>query len=540
MPATRRPLTLAAAVATATALGATALALPAAAAGPAGKAAEPATGQQAPRAGASGIGLKDGTLDWGFKKEFRDYVGRGGSITVKDGAQQAAGNGPFTFTGGVGTYDPATKGTRTSFTGTVVFAAQHFTLTLTDLTMVSDRTKGSVQGDVTMVPAAGPGAGKKTEYRDIALAQLDMTRATPGQGAGGAMVFRDIPATITKKGGEIFHYPEGEKLDPVTLSVKAAGGKPTPSPTGKPTGKPTPSPTGKPTSQPSAKPSAKPTAKPSAKPTAKPTSKPTPPAGKATVVDGNLDWGVKKSFRTYVSGPIAQGKVELKGGATASGSGYRFPKGTGTYDTAKKSLSVGFGGSVRFLGHRTQGQYILDLRLSDLTVKASGTKGTLYADVSTKSKSTGAVKKYDNLALATLKLPSGALTPSGKAVTLKALSATLTADGTKAFDGMYKAGEPLDKVTAAASLDKAVKLPAKPGGSSRGGAEGGSADQTGTGGAATGGGGSVGGGTGAAAMGNLADTGAEIPAGALAAASAVVVAAGAGVVFAARRRGART
>ncbi|NEE40945.1 hypothetical protein G3M53_88155, partial [Streptomyces sp. SID7982] len=85
MAATRRPITLAAAVATAAVLGAT-FALPALAAD---------NSEAAPPAAAPKLELVDGTLDWGIKEKFRDYlVGpiAQGKITLADGAKQAADN----------------------------------------------------------------------------------------------------------------------------------------------------------------------------------------------------------------------------------------------------------------------------------------------------------------------------------------------------------------------------------------------------------------------------------------------------------------
>ncbi|MFD9879592.1 HtaA domain-containing protein, partial [[Kitasatospora] papulosa] len=100
MSASRRPVTLAAAVATAAALGAT-FALPALAAGEAAPAAAPASVME----------LTDGTLDWGFKESFRRYIGGPGTIQVKDGPPHAARPGNYNFGNRRGTYDTATHGT---------------------------------------------------------------------------------------------------------------------------------------------------------------------------------------------------------------------------------------------------------------------------------------------------------------------------------------------------------------------------------------------------------------------------------------------
>ncbi|MEL5961258.1 HtaA domain-containing protein, partial [Streptomyces sp. CLV115] len=251
--------------------------------------------------------------------------------------------------------------------------------------------------------------------------------------------------------------------------------------------------------------------------------------------DGTLDWGVKKSFRSYVTGPIANGKVRITAGATASGDGYRFPDATGRFDAAKQTLNAGFHGKVRFLGHEENGAYTLDLSLSGMEIQVNGTKGRLIADVSTKDRKTKKVSTYTGLAVADLKLPKGQLAAKGGVVNLSAVPATLTADGTKAFGGMYPAGEQLDALTVAVALDKDAELPASAGGSGLAGGSGSAGGSTTAGGGGVGGGGSVGGGS-VGGAGSLAATGSDIPVGALFAASGVVVAAGAGVVIAARRR----
>ncbi|MFK8846308.1 HtaA domain-containing protein [Streptomyces sp. Ac-502] len=237
------------------------------------------------------------------------------------------------------------------------------------------------------------------------------------------------------------------------------------------------------------------------------------------MLDGALDWGVKQSFREYITGPIAHGKAELAGGAVTSAAGYRFPKGHGTYDAAKASLAAQFNGSVRFTGH----DGVLDLKFSNLKVTASGTKGTLVADVSAKARATGKVTDTPGMAVADLKIPAGALAAKNGVVTLKNVPATLTAAGSKAFDSMYKPGRALDPVTAVVAVDPKAQLPA-----SSGDASGSSA--------VTGGTASFSSGSGASGSGSLAATGATVPSGALAGVAGALIVAGGAATYAVRRR----
>ncbi|MFF0450371.1 HtaA domain-containing protein [Streptomyces sp. NPDC004609] len=511
MAVPRRPLSIAAAAATAVVLGATALAVPAVAStgGPSGGSGAAEAGPSAPRAPYT---LKEGTLDWGFKETFRTYVtgAAKGRIEVADGARQAPDNGPFTFTGGTGTYDMGKHIVDTAFKGSVTFVstAHGYSVKVADLKLVTEGKSGSVKADVTL---------NGTTRDDIDLAVLDLSATTPTTGQGGAMVFKDIPATLTADGATAFNgmYQKGQVLDPVTLTVKAEAGKPDPETPEKPEKPEKPE---------------------------RP-EKPEKPAGtSAGVLDGNLDWGVKQSFREYVTTGFAQGKIEVAGGAADNAAGFRFPRGKGTFDAGKKTLSVSFDGSVRFLGHLDKGEYVLDLRLSDLKVRVDGTRGTLLADVSTKDQESRKVATYNDLGVASLKVPAGALKAEKKVVTLTDVPATLTADGVKAFGGMYKTGTVLDTLDVSAALDKNVRLPDASGGSGSTGGSGGSGGSTGGTAGSTGGGGTTGGsvggsvGGGGSTGGSLAATGAGVPTTALLAASAGIAAAGAGVVFATRRR----
>ncbi|WP_411140556.1 HtaA domain-containing protein [Streptomyces sp. x-80] len=523
MPAIRRSLTLAAALATTAALG-----LPAVAIAADGRTA-------APR-----LDLKDGRLDWGVKESFRKYVTgiAHGTIETVGGAQQAAGNGPFTFSGGTGSYDTATHSVATTFQGGVRFSstAHGFDIKIADLKLSTKGTGGAITADVT---AAG-----KTED-DVPLASLDLSGVRPGSGAGGAMTFAGIPTKLTAEGAKAFNgmYKEGQELDPAILSVTPAT---TPAPKPDATQPPTTGPSAEPTTEPGDKSGDKPgekgggesaekpgTGKPAGKPgTDKSAGRPGPDASSAvavgTIVDGTLDWGVKKSFREYVTGPIGGGRAELGGGAATSGAGYRFPKGHGSVDAGKSALAADFNGSVRFLAHSGA----LDLKFGNLKVKVSGTKGTLVADVSAKSRASGKVTTTRAMPVADLAVPAGALTPVKNVVTLDKVPATLTAAGATAFDNMYPAGRALDPVTLAVSLDANAQLPA--GGSGSGaGTSGGSGASGGSGTGAA----SFSGGNGAG--GALAATGSAVPTEALIGTAAALVVAGSAAAYATRRRAIR-
>ncbi|MGG7574223.1 HtaA domain-containing protein [Streptomyces sirii] len=313
-------------------------------------------------------------------------------------------------------------------------------------------------------------------------------------------------------------YQEGQQLDPATVSVTPGAAPEGP----RPTDPATPKPPTRTKSKPSPSGSGADTPPADHRPAPAPSATPRVP-----VVNGRLDWGVKKSFRDYVTGPIGGGRAQLAGGATLTAAGYRFPKGHGAYDAAKSTLTAGFHGSVRFLAHSGA----LDLTFRNLSVRVEGTKGTLLADVSAKSRDSGRITTTDDLPVAALTLPAGAPAPNKGVLTLDQVPAKLTARGAEAFDRMYRPGQALDPVTLAVSLNDDAPLPPARGGSPAP-ATGPDASSPGSRGATfTSGDATTGG--------ELAATGSTAPTGALLISAAALVAAGSAATYAGRRRTSR-
>ncbi|MFC7939657.1 HtaA domain-containing protein [Streptomyces sp. NPDC057387] len=516
MPVRRRRSTaLAAAVATATALGATALA--------ALGGATTASAAEAP--------LADYELTWGIKQSYRTYVGMFGSFTASEGAGQAAGNGAFTFTGGTGTYDTTAHTVDLAFQGKLVSAsaAHHFEVTLTDVRF--DSGAGEITADVTTVDTSGATPTKKGD--DVPLAKVAVTRAMTG-----------MATTLTAEAGEYLGSAgyAGAAGDPLTVVSKTPPTtEPTTGPTAGPTGEPTtpeaseepttdPEPTGPQTTPATREPG--PATSTSASPSAPASTAP----AKGEIADGTLGWGVKESFRAYVVGNVAKGRVTVSGGAAqAAGNGaFTFKDATGTYDTDAGKLTAAFKGAVNFRGHESGGTYGLDLTLSNLKATLDGGTGTLSADVNSLGTQTKGV------VLADLEAKSGDLEAARDVITVDDVAATLTTAGAKAFGDFYQAGTALDTVDLSVALSDDARLPDGDGSDTSGG--------SGTAGGSTGGGtdtaagtGSTVGGTGTTTGGSLgggslASTGSDIPGPALGVAAGAAVVAGAGAVYATRRR----
>ncbi len=186
------------------------------------------------------------------------------------------------------------------------------------------------------------------------------------------------------------------------------------------------------------------------------------PAGAAPVAGGQLDWGVKESFRNYIKGPIAHGQVTPSEGASENAGGtYRFPLAGGSADPVAASLAAS--GKVRFTGHDSGSGPLLDLTIWDLRVELAGSAGTLYADVLSKSLATGEVESFPDVAFAELDLSGIEPVAAEETLTWEAVPAVLTEDGAGAFAGFYAAGAELDPVTVTATLGaEEPEVPAEP------------------------------------------------------------------------------
>jgi len=168
-------------------------------------------------------------------------------------------------------------------------------------------------------------------------------------------------------------------------------------------------------------------------------------AAPAAVQDGHLDWGVKESFRNYITGPIAHGTVTTAGGATQNADGtVRFPTATGTVDADADTAALSFAGSVAFAGHDAGAGPLLQLTITDLRIAFDGSGGTLTADVTSRSLATGLLVEYPDVVFADL--ADADLVGTGE-VTATGVAATLTAVGSPAFADFYPADTPLDPVS---------------------------------------------------------------------------------------------
>ncbi|MFD7867554.1 HtaA domain-containing protein [Streptomyces sp. NPDC059783] len=369
--------------------------------------------------------VQGGRLDWGIKSSFQSYVtgpiAQGGwSLT---GGAATVGADRFRFHSATGSYDPASGAFRSGFSGGVHFTGHRkpdgsyeLDLTISRPTVRIQGGSGAIHADMT---SRDRGTGRVTSAAQVPLATLSLG-GIDMRGGSTPVALTHVPATLTARGAQAFagYYTAGTPLDPVSLSVDTTGPAAKPSPSSSPSGKGA-------------------------------SAAPRKTAAAGRIEDAAVDWGVRRTYREYVTGSIGQGKWTLSGGAQDGGALFRFPKGTGTYDPARKTLAADFAGGVRFTGAGG-----LDLTLSRFTVAVKAGRGTLSADVRTDDATSRAVP------LVTFTAED--FVPKNGLAVLTEAPATLTSGGAKAFGSLYTAGTAMDPVSLAVAVEASAKLPALP------------------------------------------------------------------------------
>ena len=497
------------------------------------------------RAAKSEIQVTAGSLTWGVKSSFRNYIYNfaafeGSSELLGGAIAQPTTEGEFVWSAGTGT--AANSGEQAN----IVFgegAGVHFrshpmqsngsTEYALDLAFTKPRvvvtspTEGELRLDVTGRHFAGTTeVGAPFALTDVVFATLELPQPHID---GDLLTWENAQATLTEAGSEAFgkFYPAGEPLDGVTFSTGGgsgggSGGTPTPNPgpaattldiaassasvaagakvtftatvtpdsaAGKvqffngttelgtpqkvaggtatfataklPAGTHKISAEFTPENSEAYKPATS-TKTLQLRVTAKPTGPVSGPVSKAT-----LHWGIKESFRNYITGPIAHGSITTLGSTTqaANNGAFTWTGGTGTATSngSKANVSYGDGNGVYLRGHEMtidgKKAHALDLALTNpRVIVKSATAGELRMDVSGREfegmTSLGKQINLKQVTVATLNL--SAPSAAGKTLSWKDATATLTSAGAKALGGFYEAGEELDPVSFSLPMSAAV------------------------------------------------------------------------------------
>ncbi|MCU1439354.1 MAG: hypothetical protein JWP85_351 [Rhodoglobus sp.] len=180
---------------------------------------------------------------------------------------------------------------------------------------------------------------------------------------------------------------------------------------------------------------------------------PTAASASCTVDDATMTWGFKESFRSYISGTIANGEWTVADGATYSTPDFGWTGGAGLLPDGTGAIA--FTGSITFTGH----DGILNTTVANPQLRFDGSGiATLLLDVSGTTQE-GMPVDERAVEFATIDL-DGAV--QGDNAVITSSPAVLTEAGAAAF-GTYEAGEGLDPISAvlpgAADCDPALSRP---------------------------------------------------------------------------------
>ncbi|MDF1478172.1 HtaA domain-containing protein [Leifsonia sp. H3M29-4] len=176
-----------------------------------------------------------------------------------------------------------------------------------------------------------------------------------------------------------------------------------------------------------------------------------------TVEASSLTWGFKESFRSYISGSIANGEWTVADGATYETPNFGWADGEGHYDPATGEGVLAFQGSIEFTGHGG----ILDTTVANPVIEfVDADSAVLLLDVSGTTQE-GTPVEAAGVEFAGIDLASATVTQDGAVLTVTDAPATLSAPGAAAF-GTYPAGEELDPLTFTITLDGACATTSAP------------------------------------------------------------------------------
>ncbi len=367
-----------------------------------------------------------GSITWGVKESFRSYIVSNiahGSVTVAGGATD---NGSVTtFVNATGDWSDSAGEARTA--GSVRFVGHKNEL---DVTISNPRLVNKASGAQLVVDVLDSTGASKT---DVVFATVNLAgRVTK---TATTVKVNAAPATLTKAGEAAFiydgfpMYTAGEQLDPISATFDVAS---TPEPT-----EPTTGPTTAPTAEPTVEPTTAPTTAATTQPTVSPSPKPKPntsPKAKS----GELVWGVKTSFRSYITGPIARGSVSVSAGAKATSGGYWFGQSSTSAKAPNPVGTTTYRGGVQFTGHHGE----LNLALSAPAVRVTSANSAML---------TAHVAGKGRVNVAVVTLSAAKRTTAAGWVQYASAPAALTPAGSTLFarDGseFYPPGTPMDPVT---------------------------------------------------------------------------------------------
>jgi hypothetical protein len=278
-------------------------------------------------ASAAPVNVTGGTVSWGVKSSFQEYVqgpGSAGTVVASNGATYAGALGnpqPVVFPVSGGTHE--SPNTSASSTGKVVFTGHGGILEVqfTDVRVNVTGTTGTIVVDATSRPN-GATPQPPVTYDDVTFATLDLSAVTPTV-TSTSYVANNVPAVLTSAGVPILanFYAAGTALDPVSLNLSLQ-------------------------------------------------EPPPPPVNKLT-------W--KVSQNVWTSSSLSPLRAADSPALLDTTNGFVLPtQGTPTYNPVTGEAHAAFGGALKF-GNTNQGGYQVRFANPEITIDANGT-GSIIAD----------------------------------------------------------------------------------------------------------------------------------------------------------------
>lgn len=169
------------------------------------------------------------------------------------------------------------------------------------------------------------------------------------------------------------------------------------------------------------------------------------------VTSADLSWGVKESFRSYISGSIANGEWTVDNGAAYETPNFIWKTDSGEISSDLSESSISFVGGVHFTGH--DGALQMDLANPTIEFVDAETAYLLLDFGATDTAQEGAPTSAQLRAAKIEVAPS--LSAKGDKLTLTDATVRLTAEGASAFNGGYgdyTAGAEMDPVSLAVTV----------------------------------------------------------------------------------------
>lgn len=185
-------------------------------------------------------------------------------------------------------------------------------------------------------------------------------------------------------------------------------------------------------------------------------------AGECVVESAQLNWGIKESFRSYISGSIANGDWTTSDDMRYETPSFIWTESEGAIAPDLGAGSILFTGAVQFTGH--DGALQFDLADPGLEFEDESTAYLLVRIGATDAAAEGGTVESELVRAAKIDL-AGVTEASGDRLDIDGAVPVLTSEGAAAFNGeygSYVSGDELDPIVLTATVGGCSLSPSEP------------------------------------------------------------------------------